>query len=274
MRVSVTELLTWRHCQRLHAFKYKERLEPKVRNEHMASGTSVHKSIEHTLLALRGGLESYDVKKIRDSFAETFLLQEFEHEERGEELAMKYTRGVRNALDNAPAWLWKLTGENVFIEHPLELRLEADLIVHGRPDLFHIDPEHKIVELLEFKTTAKDPGKYLLWNPQHRLYCLMLSAMYPDHGIQFRYVTLPTQGKAPAELLPWRFNHKVERATADYLGQLVREMRETTAIGYTSPNVGWHCDFCDFNKICAAIETGGDASAAKAEGFKERERRA
>ena len=53
------------------------------------------------------------------------------------------------------------------------------------------------IELVDFKTTAQDPGMYMLWEPQITWYAMMLQAEFPDSLIAYRYLCMPTQGDKP-----------------------------------------------------------------------------
>ena len=272
--MSVSELLTWRHCQRQHSFAYGDRIEPKIKNEFMASGSAVHKAIEKTLLVLRDSPRRYEAEEILslcEQYGREELEVQFEFDERPEEKVERYIKGVEHALSVAPAELWDTTAAEYHIEEPLSLQLTPTLAVHGRPDLYRVTDEK--VELLEFKTTESPALKYLLWNPQHRIYAMILSTMYPEKVVTFQYYCVPTRGKMPKLDIPWVATNKRNDATWKYLIQLLSEMEATQNLGFSSPNFTRSCDFCQFNPLCATIETGGDLEQAKQEGFRPSVRR-
>lgn len=250
--IRVSELLSWKHCHRQHHFQYVEQLEQLDRPINFASGTAVHKTIEAivrkevTLAASNG-------------YAENYLREEFVGRDNVEVLVKKYLPGVINAISKAP----NLINEG---EWHVEERIErdcGDVVITGHPDMYRI--HDNTVDLVEIKTTDNHPLDYLLFNPQHRYYGVMLSEMYPDCVVQFTYVCLPTQGKASQLHSPWVF-------TTAQIDAARREMVETIEeIGRDSkPNYTKGCSYCEYNEICMSMITGSSGEGVKMEKFARR----
>ena len=248
--VTVSEVLDWIRCRQLWAYRYGQGLKPIEKSTNMVSGWVVHKTIQD---ALAGRVPSMD------AHVEALLYQEFDGDE---ELVQRYQPGVMRALSKVPSWVWD--EENWHVEEGLGIALGEDEI-RGRPDLFRVDD--KTVDIIEFKTTEAESLEFLLWNPQHQYYGLMLSRLYPDRVIRFRYVCLPTSTKKYADTMPWIFTSRQMVAAQAELQLVVSEVGKLAI----ARSRGRGCEFCDYNKLCATVLTGGDEAGTTREYYKQGE---
>jgi len=186
--------------------------------------------------------------------------------------------------------------------------VKQDVVVHMRPDIWRTDPMTGDIILLDFKTTENDPMDYQLWEPQLRYYALSfldkLTSQYmcendgcggeatldrcwkcggnnvdyigeaanPNQTVWFRYVCLPTQGKKVVDLSVWPFTKAAETQARLELQAIVGWM--VANHGSTIPTMSrLTCKFCDFNKICTTIVTGGAPKDTIKSDYYVRERR-
>lgn len=250
--IRVSELLSWKHCHRQHHFQYVENLEQLERPINFASGTAVHKTIEAvvrketTLAASKGHAENY-------------LREEFAGRDNIEGLIKKYLPGVINAVSKAPKFI---NEEGWHVEERLEYDA-GDYIVVGHPDMYRV--HNNTVDLVELKTTDSGPLDYLLFNPQHRYYGVMLRDKYPGHLVQFTYVCLPTQGKSSTIYSPWVFTLRAIDQAENEMLQVLGEIGKDS-----NPNYTKGCSYCDYNEICMSLITGSSGEGVKNEKFARR----
>ncbi|MBI4127836.1 MAG: PD-(D/E)XK nuclease family protein, partial [Parcubacteria group bacterium] len=249
--VTVTELLDWVRCRQLWKYRHEMRLEPLEKDTNMVSGSVVHSTIQEILSGNvdRKFLELFVHNKLCDEFVEDM------------DKVRKFEPGVLRALRQVPNWVWDTKGWHV--EERITMVVDGVEVV-GRPDLFLVNEEEGTVDIVEFKTTETEPLDFLLWNPQHQYYALMLGTQkYPSFVMRFRYVCLPTQGKYK-EMMPWIFTIKQARMALNELMLLVGEMGRQGVVRNRSRS----CSFCDFDKVCATYLTGGDVSSTLMEYYR------
>lgn len=257
VETSVSELLAWRHCQRMWRFRYRDELAPKNRNPFMASGTAVHAAIEAGLRSFGSGP---DRALTAMEAGPQLLANEFKHHEYADEQIAKFTDGVLRALRKVPMWVWE--GRDWEVEYPLVYRTgvvargeDWAVKVNMRPDIYRVDG--KVVELLEVKTTETTPSDFLLHSPQWRMYGLALAQKYPDHLITCRYMCVSTDRGGGSTELSWPFGDRMLEATARSVQALVVDMLAHEGWPIVA-NEGWHCKFCDYAQLCTTIITGGE----------------
>ena len=196
------------------------------------------------------------------------MLQEyFAGEEDVQKQTQRYLPGVLRAVERMPAEVFE--GEWV-----VEGEIEADVggyRIWGKPDFYRVKDDE--VEIMEVKSTSSDqePLNYLLWNPQHRQYAVILDRMYPGHAVFVTYIVLQTgKQKGPALVRPWLMTPKVLAWTAYLMARTAGELATPLAV---VPNYSRACGFCDYNQLCTASVTGGDPEPLKVELFTRREPR-
>ena len=273
--VSVTELIDFQDCHRKWALRHQMRLQPKKRPPNLASGTVVHEAIGLTLASK----EYLGVGHVPYMLPEKLLLQEFKtDEDSGLANSKKYLPGVKHALEQCPDWLW----ESVWhVESPLSMPvpvpgLSEELTLVGRPDLYReltTSEGDPVIELVEIKTTNNDPLDYLLWNAQHRYYATMLQRGNPAALVRFRYLCLPTQGKAK-DHSPWVLTHRMYERTVEVLTRrCIAWSGANKEAALNEPNEANRCKWCDFNPICSTEIIGGSMESAIAADFNKRPKR-
>lgn len=256
---SITEIQAWQLCRYKHYLQYERRLEPVGGNPLMISGRALHGAIE---LVLSGTVPQDAVTIALGS------------ESTGEDQFKRFYNGVERALERVPKWVFEheWVSEELF-EHTLDVGIagiqDDDVTIRMKPDLYRVTDD--TVDLVEIKTTARDPGDYLLNNPQHEWYGLGLTARYPGKVVQFQYICAPTgeRDKVPIEHVPWIFTKRRMQESEEELVLAVKEMRQGRA---AATNRGWWCGSCDFNKVCKARITGGNVEDVISSEYKERER--
>lgn len=290
--VSVSELLTLQRCKRAWHFAHQRRLEPLERPHMLASGSAVHATVARIAAGLAAGSSrEHELEYAMDTFAEFALVREFELDDYADAKVAKLLPGVKRAVAKLPAWFFKQGWQ---VEVPLSLIVPVrapiagvapytiEVEVRGRADLvggLDTVPVDDII-LVEAKTTKHDPLEYLLWNPQHRFYGLMLAEAHPQAVITFRYLCLPTdQTKKAPEHMPWVFTEVQMQAARSNLVRLVRDwmlyQREGGAAqAMESPSESSACAWCDYAPLCTTILTGGDVQDVVKERFKVKRERA
>lgn len=253
-RLTVTEILDWIRCRQLWQYRHVEGLEPIDRDTNMVSGWVVHRVIQDILGA---HADKELLASLRDQFADQHLHDQFGEDE---DKIRRYGPGVVRALSKVPNWVWTTKWH---VEERLTMVVNGDTEVVGRPDLFSVD---ETVDIVEFKTTETEPLEFLLWNPQHQYYGLMLSEKYPDKVVRFRYVCLPTSTKKYTEVLPWVFTKKQMDWARAELELVVSEVGRLAVARSRSRS----CSFCDFDKVCTTALTGGQIGGMIEEYYKTR----
>lgn len=263
---SVTEIQAWQLCRYKWWLGYERRLTSVETNPLLLSGSAVHTAVG---LVLHG--EGHEQAATTALIAEGATVDQHD----------RFKHGVVRALGRIPKFVWESEWvvEELF-EH--NLTLPGELSAHGthgimtvtdghvtirmKPDLYRVTDD--TIDLVEIKTTARDPGDYLLNNPQHEWYGLGLAARF-DKIVQFQYVCTPTgeRDKTPIPHVPWLFTKRRMEESEEELSLAVREMRAGRA---AATNRGWWCGTCEFNKVCKARITGGNVEDVIATEYKEK----
>ena len=256
-RHSVTELKTYDACRREHQFNYIDRLtlkEPPRGAPTLGSGIAVHYVVE---TICRDFPSTQPEKRDVELRAHDSLAEYYEGRDNAEQLVTKFLPGVLRAVAKIPSDVWET---DWWVEHDISRQHEdfggAPFEIVGRPDMFNIN--NGVITLADMKTTATDPLTYMLWEPQIRYYAWMLDSMFPGNVIQYRYVCVPTsEGKPPAQSPPWVFTPRALKATEREITSIVTEMSRRDR----RPSYSRRCDWCNFNRICKMVVTGGDATS-------------
>ena len=274
IRVTPSELETFNDCQLKHHYRYVKRLELKEPSisPNMVSGRVVHKMVEEAMQLPVGHRYEYLVDTER---IVPLLREEFGGKE---ENVKKYLPGVKRALEKVPGWMLDEV-EEWFSEVDVSAGFDhgdTNIVLVGRPDLYRIDNNElcPFVEIIDVKTTENDAVDYILWNPQIRLYALVLSEMYPNHIICYRYLCLPTSGKGATMGSQHTFTPYAMGRAKDYMFNNAVDIRTLKTYGAKGvAREGMHCRFCDFNLICRTRVMGGDEEGVAGDLYQERERR-
>lgn len=259
--VSATSIQDYRKCPRFYKYRYVDRLKVPP-SPNMVSGSVVHRVIEDWLG------ENIDRSIPVEAYVQGLLIMEFGHHDDAWGQAKKYLPGVMRALSKVPEWVWERTWH---VEQLMEWEYRdvccagcmgtgtgtahtpvcKAVTVRMKPDLWS---EHdSIIDIVEFKTTERNPLDYLLFNPQHWYYGVALAQEHPDTFIRFRYVCLPTTTKRAVEHIPWAFT---VNALAQAREELVQGATNTGSADWR--NRGFWCSTCEFKELCAVALTGGD----------------
>ena len=242
LTTSVTAIQSYQLCKLKWHFQYERRLTPLSTNPLMASGTVVHEMVADRLT------ENSEAKP-----AEELLTNQFPTDPYADEKVKKFLPGVMRAMDRIPPHLY--TGGEWVSERMLEYQPTPTIVVRMKPDLYRVTDD--TIDLVEIKTTDKDPIDYLLTSPQHEWYGLGLADEYPGRLVTYEYVCIPVgeRAKVPIRQQPWPFSlRRMEESKAE----LVEAVEEMDSGVKPSANRGFWCNNCDFNLICKARVTGGD----------------
>jgi predicted RecB family nuclease len=259
-------------CRLAHHFSYDRGLQlaSKKRSPTLASGTAVHYAVEQTC-------QNFPQQKPRPDDLEALgyecLCAEFaEDEDGGDSNVKKFLPGVKRALARIPEWVWSEFWLTEREETVTLTRGDDVLEIHGRPDMYRVvnDGETPYIEIVDVKTTDKDPLQYMLFSPQLRMYALMLRQRFPEHLIQYRYVCVPTKpGNAVSpHSAPFIFTARMLAQTVDecwqYAEKLIAPITARTSI---------RCDWCDFKNICIQRLMGNDYESVITDEYITREER-
>lgn len=262
MRVSVSEIQAGQLCQYKHYLAYERRLEPLGRDPRMASGSAVHATVA-TLLT--------DRTADTESVARAALEDEFRTDPYGDESVARFLPGVLRAVKRVPDWVW--AKDDWHVEELFEYTpptVTPPLVVRMKPDLYRVT--ETTVDIVEIKTTARDPLDYLLSSPQHEWYGLGLADRYPDKLVRFQYVCVPTgeRDKVPFGHTPWVLTKQRLAAAREELIVAAEGLRRA----FLAPrNRGFWCPSCPFFPVCTAHVTGGDTEDVIQSLYREREPR-
>jgi hypothetical protein len=271
-RVSVSELLKYIDCERAWKHRYVDRLAiiNEKRGGPLSSGTAVHYVVEHVCTHTPG--EIPPIADVR-ALANECLEAEFSNSSDPDKQIKKFLPGVMRAVSKIPddIWLgdWHIEWDlSTVITVPCEPELPDEQVeFFGRPDLWRWSQDG-VIELVDVKTTAQDPGMYMLFEPQITYYAVMLQDEYPNALITYRYLCVPTQGDHPAQQAPvWPFTSKQIARARTEISQGLNNMDEA----YTQMRRMRRCDWCEFKHICMAEITGADPSGIVKELYKGRD---
>lgn len=249
--ISPSQLQTWHDCRLKWHYSYQRNIKLPTQAPQLASGTTIHEVLENVL---GGTIELEDVP----AFAEATLQAEFEHQDDSQRQVDRYLPGVLRALGRVPTWVYEETDWH--IEEPIEWEwtlpdgLHTTIEIGGIPDMYRVTDEGVFLVEIKSSTKPKDLVPYLLYNPQHRYYGVILRKMYPDLPIFVQYiVTTTAQGKHEAKTHdPFLLKDKLLDSTERLMLQLASEVGH----GDILPHYSWTCGFCDFEKICAGAVQG------------------
>lgn len=254
--VSVTEVQAFQLCKLKHHFQYERRLTPLSRNPLMASGTVVHEMVADRLTENPEALT-----------AEELLANQFPTDPYADEKVKKFLPGILRAMDRIPPHLY--TGGEWVSEKMMEYQPTPNITVRMKPDLFRVTDG--TIDLVEIKTTDKDPIDYLLTSPQHEWYGLGLADEYPGKLVTYEYVCIPVgeRAKTPLRQQPWTMP---QRRMDESKVELVEAINEMDSGIKPSANRGFWCGSCDFKNICTTRITGGDIEHTIETMYNKRER--
>ena len=245
MRVSPTELEVFNDCELKHHYRYRMRLKPQDKNPppNMVSGRVVHRHIQNVM--------KLPVDQRKAALANATLLEQYLHEEFNgdEDNVKKYLAGVKRATSKVPDWML-LEVTDWHIEEPITAQV-GDIELYGIPDLWYIDDGEGLVPyvcVIDTKTTDNEPLDFILWNPQLRIYSLMLSQKFPHHNIMYRYLCLPTSEKPAKMSSAHIFTPNAHLQTTEYITRigggigLYREFGDRMELG-PQAREGMHCRY-------------------------------
>lgn len=226
---SVTEILAWNQCHYLHHLAYVRNLARLERPANLAIGAATHAAIGELLT--NGGE--------RAAVAEAKYRAELTAHEDLEGLVARNLGRITRTIGKFP--FDDFRGGDWRLEERLEVVLDGQTII-AKPDLYR--KRDGIIDIVEIKGSENEPLSYLLFNPQHRYYGVVLDALNPGNLIQFTYVCLTERGCKTHE--PFVFTRAALDKSRALLIQYCREM----AIESSVPNEGWWCRYCDFKDVC------------------------
>ena len=216
VKYSPSQLETWNECPLKHHYRYVNRLrlsDEKV-SQNLASGRAVHDSIA-------AGFKLYTPPSSVVDSAEEQAVHLIAALGMDSGSVKKYAPGVKRALGKVPDWVWNAPGWHV--EEEVEADM-GDFILAGRPDLWRVvvDEVQDYIQIVDIKTTDHNPLDYILWSPQVRVYALILTNLYPDYPIVYKYICVPTGASKPAqESANHTFINRTHGLTMDYVHGMI-----------------------------------------------------
>ena len=281
---SPSALMLVNDCTLAYNFNYTQGLRRigLKRSPTLASGTAVHYAVEQFC-------QNYPGTKPNptdlEALGQECLEAEFsEDEDGGAKNVKKFTPGVKRALGRIPDWVW---AENWLVEREESVTLTRakvlwpnsdrpipttdTLEIHGRPDMYRVvhNAETPFIEIVDVKTTDKDPLPYMLFSPQLRMYSLMLRAKFPGYLIQYQYVCVPTGATAtPPHSAPFIFTERLMAQTVAECWRYAEKMEQTP-----EQRLSLRCDWCDFKPICLQMLAGNSTDSIIADEYLNRAQR-
>ncbi len=241
-RVSVSEITAWKDCRKKWDYRYQHAIAKPNNGALLASGSAVHGTLE---ALMRGEIDASMVP----AKAETILREHFDGRHDLDDKVKRYLPGALRALSRFPAWVYD---EPWQVEVPVEYK-DRDDIIWGIPDTHRIEDDAIIIgEFKSTSNTSKTPLDYLLFNPQHRYYAVMLRQQYPDRPIYVRYAVAQTGLRGSVQEAEWLMKDRIlDDAEAD----MVAAAREIGTLPIV-PSYGVGCNYCDFKELCTNRITG------------------
>lgn len=247
-KLSPSEKDVFLDCRLRWHYQYVEKPDiPRRINSSLLRGTAGHAALEAFYSAEPSG-RSLDM--LIANFEQSLVEQAPEDiQEWQEEEFRSAAHSGREALQH----FWKSFGTDSTL-YPVETEVRlarniGDVEYHGVADGIW-RPGNRVV-LLEHKFPADIYGQaleYLYWNSQHRAYAWMLDEKLPVY-VQYTFCT-PKKALRVEELL-------ISRAAMEEEERVAYNIAKSTDLIY--PTYGWHCQRCDFNKLCMVRLSGGDA---------------
>lgn len=241
-RVSVSEITAWKDCRTKWSYRYETAIAKPQNGAMLASGSAVHGTIESVL---RGDTPA----KHSAAKAEELLRAHFEGHHDLQRNVDRYLPGVLRALSRFPSWVWE---EDWAVETPIDHNF-GDVEIWGIPDVVRVGADDIVIG--EFKSTSnssKTPQDYLLFNPQHRYYAVLLREKY-NLPIYVRYAIAQTGRYGGVNEAEWLMKERVLDTTKDEMLAAAREIGTLPIV----PNYGVGCNYCDYKELCANTITGG-----------------
>lgn len=260
--VSFSELKTWRTCRQMYHYKYRERLEPRLKSPALKRGAWMHSLLE-------AYYKGEDWRETHRSLVKQFneLLEE-EKEYYGD-------------LPSECEYLMSLYAETyrdkpILVEHEFEkfpISPSSKVLLKGRIDLVIEDPKRGIW-LVEHKTASRIPNEdERLVNPQVALYIPVVERILGTkvQGVLWDYIRTKIPKRKESKLLERRYLPANEKI----ISQLLREVRIAAIEAKKLTNVyrSLHplvCRLCGFKSLCMAELMGLDASFVRRAEYKVR----
>jgi len=205
---------------------------------------------------------SYDMRREK---AEVILREELEWRDDVEEQVAKFLPGTQRAIERMPDWVWT---EEWVVEQEVEATFNFckdscatagckgcdSVCTFGIPDLVAVKEDSIVIgELKSTSNTSKMPLDYLLYNPQHRYYAVILRAIHgDDRPIYVRYGVAHTGKTGSSHSSEWLMKGAILDSAEEHMVAAAREIGELAIAPYYS----WTCDYCDFSPLCKADITG------------------
>ena len=257
-RVSISQIDSWLTCRLKWSYRYTEGLAKPEQAVYLASGKAIHGTME----AIITGDIAYDMRREK---AEVILRENLEWRDDVEEQVAKFLPGTQRAIERMPDWVWE---EEWIVEQEVEATYKVcedsctnsecegciDLCMFGIPDLVAIKEDSIVVgELKSTSNTKKTPMDYLLYNPQHRYYAVILRKLYGDsRPIYVRYGVIHTGKTGSSHTSEWLMKTAILDSAEEHMIDAAREIGELAIAPYYS----WTCGFCDYSPLCMADITG------------------
>lgn len=254
-RISVSELTTFADCRRKHSFRYNDQITLiGEQTDKMLAGTLVHQAVQQYVKLRDGrGIDEHVM-----SIAETML------ETTGKTILVPATKKAIARAKSFPQHY--LENPALISEYPVEWAAASDVTVWGIPDLV-FQPQPDELEIWELKTTEnsyKHPLDFLLYNPQHRYYAVMLKEQMPELLVSFKYIVLGPKGCNEQSFL---FTDRSWELTKQEILGIIRELGSSVY-----PNFRSSCNWCEYRRVCEAMMLGQNVEAVKQQFYRRRER--
>ena len=271
-RVSMSQINSWMACRQGWSYRYKDMLTKPEQAVYMASGKAIH-----------GTMEAIIKKEIPFSLkhekAEQILRENLEWREDIDEQVAKFFPGTQRALERIPDWVWEedwmvekeiewtWTWEDMYTEKDVD---EEAVTLFGIPDLVvKKDDCILLAELKSTSNTSKIPLDYLLFNPQHRYYSVIIRKIYGDElPIYVRYGVVQTGKGGNSMTSEWLMKTSILDLAEGHMVAAAREIGKLPIVPYYSGA----CGFCDYKELCIPDITGAkDKESVKGDLFVRRD---
>lgn len=178
MRLSYSELSTYRRCPRAFWYRTEQKLQRKYKSVNLYVGSAVHRML---LAHYQGGTIDQARQDLIEEASNKYTL--FDNEmEKEQDL-------IENAYDIAMRYIYKYMTDSfvpLHVEEEFTLQLPG-VVVTFTPDL--VASVNDSVVIVDHKTCSRLPDERKLWTTQSLLYSAGVKQMYPElTGFYFNYI--------------------------------------------------------------------------------------
>ncbi len=220
---------------------------------YLASGKAIHSTMEAII-------KKEIPFSLKHEKAEQILRENLEWRDDIDEQVTKFFPGTQRALERIPDWVWE---EDWMVEQEIEAEWKVniqtkhmhDVCLFGIPDLVVVKKDDCILlaELKSTSNTSKVPLDYMLFNPQHRYYSVIIRKIYGDDlPIYVRYGVVHTGKSGNSMTSEWLMKTSILDLAESHMVAAAREIGELPIVPFYSGA----CGFCDYKELCVPDITG------------------